>query len=147
MKQLTGILLVTFVLLLSACAGKGALTADDVSKALQKQGLEVRELTVDEANLLAASPTIAINGKEPVPLELALPAADMAHREFLLVYVFRSEKERVRVEKSDGTPTPIQLKDLYPTLLKKKNAIVTYWSYNKDNPLLLKQINQAMEKL
>ncbi|WP_336775845.1 hypothetical protein [Paenibacillus sp. MMO-58] len=146
MRKLTGILLVTFVLMLSACAGKGALKADGVSKAFQEQGLEVRELTSDDVKQLASTP-VNINGTEPVTFELTLPAADMAHREFVLVYVFSSEKERIRIESLDGTPAPIEMKDLYPNVIRKKNLIVNYWSYNKDSPLLIKQISGAIDKL
>ncbi|WP_435169150.1 hypothetical protein [Paenibacillus glycanilyticus] len=146
MRKLTGILLIALVLMLSGCAGKGALNADGVSKALQKQGLEVRELSSDEVKQLASTP-VNINGVEPVTFELTLPAADMAHREFVFAYVFSSEKERIRVESLDGTPTPIKMNDLYPNVIRKKNLIVNYWSYNKDNPLLIKQISRAIDKL
>ncbi|SFE76710.1 hypothetical protein SAMN05216378_4003 [Paenibacillus catalpae] len=146
MKKQLGVLILALVLLLTACAGKGAFTADDVSRALEKNGLEVEEITLEEAEQLAST-GIEINGKAPVPLELTLPTGDMAHREFLLLYVFSSEKERIRIEREDGTPVPIKLKDLYPHLFKKNNLIAVYWSGNKDNPLLMKQITRAMDKL
>ncbi len=138
--------MIALVIMLSACAGKGALNADGLSKAFQKQGLEVRELSSEEVKQLASTP-VNINGVEPVTFELTLPAADMAHREFVFVYVFTSEKERIRMESLDGTPTPIKMNDLYPNVIRKKNLIVNYWSYNKDNPLLIKQISRAIDKL
>ncbi|WP_201006700.1 hypothetical protein [Paenibacillus glycanilyticus] len=146
MKLLSGVLMIALVIMLSACAGKGALNADGLSKAFQKQGLEVRELSSEEVKQLASTP-VNINGVEPVTFELTLPAADMAHREFVFVYVFTSEKERIRMESLDGTPTPIKMNDLYPNVIRKKNLIVNYWSYNKDNPLLIKQISRAIDKL
>lgn len=135
------------VLLLTACAGKGDISVDEVSKALQKQGLDVEEMTLDAAKKLSTSPAIAINGKDPVPFELSLPAADMAYREFLLLYVFASEEERIRIEKEDGTPAPIKIGELHANVIKKKNLIAVYWSHNKDNPLLMKQVEKAMDKL
>ncbi len=71
----------------------------------------------------------------------------MAYCEFVFVYVFRSEQERIHFDESDGSSTPIIFRNLHPNVSKKKNVIVIYWSNDKNNPLLMKQFSNAMESL
>jgi hypothetical protein len=140
-------LLLLFILLLAACSSKDAHSADDVSEALHKQGLEVRAISLDEAELLASTP-LDINGVLPSAYELTLPTADMAHREFAFVYAFKSEDDRIRTNNSDGSPYPVTLKNLHANTVQKHNLIVIYWSHSQeDKSLLRKQFNTAMDNL
>ncbi|MDQ0061063.1 hypothetical protein [Paenibacillus harenae] len=53
-----------FVLVLTACSAKTVYSPSDVSHALEKQGLEVRSITLDEAEKLASTP-LDVNGVLP----------------------------------------------------------------------------------
>lgn len=140
-------LLLLFVLVLAACSAKSFYSPTDVSRALEKQGLEVRPITLDEAEKLASTP-LDINGILPAVYELMLPAADMAHREFAFVYAFESEDERVRINNSDGSPYPVTLKNLYANTLQKHNLIVIYWSHREEDwSLMGKQFYAALDSL
>ncbi|MGO4107397.1 hypothetical protein [Paenibacillus sp. YAF4_2] len=44
-------------------------------------------------------------------------------------------------------PAGIKLGDLYPHVIRTKNVLVIYWSYDKEKPLLMKQFSNAMKKV
>lgn len=138
---------IMFVLLLASCSSNAALSPDNVKQALREQGLEVTSVTLAEAELLASSP-LDINGYLPVTYELSLPTADMAHREFVFVYVFETEKERIRNAPSEGSPQLVAMTGLHANTVSKGNLTVIYWSYSEsDKSLMRRQFNTAMDKL
>lgn len=132
------------VVALSACS-KSNMTAEDVQEALRQQGIEVNVIQ-DSIPELDKGTSLQLDGLHPEAFELTLPAADMAHREFLLVYAFHSEQER----QSAGQPDKIsslQLQGLNANVHQTKNVIVIYWSHSEENPLMLEQFAGAMNGL
>ncbi|KIL35423.1 hypothetical protein SD71_14080 [Cohnella kolymensis] len=141
MKKYT-LLYVTFfvlVLLLAACSDS-TITARDVRAVLEKEGLEVTQITV------GTPAPIDVNGDNPSVFKIGLPTASMENPEYVFVQTFDSTEAREQFDKSDGNSLP-KFEGSFPHMRQKKNVIVIYWSHDKQKPLLMKQFSNAMDKL
>jgi hypothetical protein len=135
---------IALLMVLSACGNRN-ITAEEVQKALQHQGLEVTKVNVGTAEQDEGS-SLQLNGVFPEAFELTLPAADMANREFVFIYEYSSEEESKLANQSDGISS-LRMVDLHPNIRPKKNVVVIYWSHNKENPLMINQFTKAMDEL
>jgi hypothetical protein len=135
---------IALLMVLSACGNRN-ITAKEVQKALQHQGLEVTKINVGIAEQDEGS-SLQLNGVFPEAFELTLPAADMANREFVFFYEYSSEEESKLANQSDGISS-LRMVDLQPNIRQKKNVVVIYWSHNKENPLMINQFTKAMDEL
>jgi hypothetical protein len=135
---------IAILMVLNACGNRN-ITAEDVQKGLQHQGLEVTKINVGiEEQGEGAS--LQLNGVFPDAFELTLPAADMENREFVFIYVYSSEEESKSANQS-GEITSLRMVDLHPNIRHKKNVVVIYWSHNKEIPLMINQFTKAMNEL
>ncbi|WP_201007508.1 hypothetical protein [Paenibacillus glycanilyticus] len=135
---------IALLMVVSAC-GNHNITAEEVQKALQHQGLEVTKINVGIAEQDEGS-SLQLNGVFPGAFELTLPAADMANREFVFIYEHSSEEESKLANQSNGISS-LQMVDLQPNIRQKKNVVVIYWSHNKENPLMINQFTKVMDEL
>ncbi|RCW40903.1 hypothetical protein DFP97_12825 [Paenibacillus prosopidis] len=134
---------ISLLMVLSACGNRN-ISAEDVQKALQHQGLEVTKINLGTAEQYEGS-SLQLNGVFPEAFELALPAADMANREFVFIYEYSSEEECKSANQSGGISS-LRMVDLHPNIRQKKNVVVIYWSHNKENPLMINQFTKAMDE-
>ncbi len=73
------------------------------------------------------------------------PAA--AENELLNFYIFNTEKARIKGVKEFHELMDHAKFTTFPLLYEKGNALIIYWSKSKDNALLNKPIETALEKL
>lgn len=135
---------ISLLVILSACGNRN-ITAEDVQKALEQQGLEVAKTNVGTTEQGEGS-SLQLDGVYPEIFRVALPAAGMESPEYVLIYEFTSEEESKSANKSDGIST-LKMGDLHANIAQRTNAVVVYWSQNKENPLMMKQFTKAMEEL
>ncbi|WP_053375213.1 hypothetical protein [Paenibacillus sp. FJAT-27812] len=135
---------IAILMVLIACANRN-ITAEDVQKGLQQQGLEVTKINAGIAEQGVES-SLQLNGVFPDAFELTLPTADMANREFVFIYQYTSEEESKSANQSGGISS-LRMVDLHPNIRQKKNVVVIYWSHNKQNPLMINPFTKAMNKL
>lgn len=133
------------IMLMSACE-KSNITAVNVQQALQKQGLEVNEINIAKSENDHDSDSLQLNGVFPKAYQLVLPAADMAHDEYVFVYEYSSVDKSMSASQSDMIDS-LMMVDLHPNIHQKKNVVVIYWYENEENPLMIKQFTKAMDSL
>ncbi|GGH28472.1 hypothetical protein [Paenibacillus segetis] len=131
---------------LSACnSGNSSVTAKDVQKALEKQGLEVTQINVGTAEQ-GENSSLQLEGVFPEAFDVTLPTADLANPEYVFVYQFSAEKEAKSAKESVGISS-LRMVDLHPNVAQKKNIVVIYWSQTMEKPLMINQFTKAMDKL
>ncbi|GAS85413.1 hypothetical protein [Paenibacillus amylolyticus] len=117
------------------------LTLDDVVTSLESQKL----------NLVSFGITgypMKLNDVIPEVYSIEVQAAEEPdNTEFIHFYIFNSEKDRMKGTTEFNKNMEGAHFTTFPFLYEKENALIVYWSNTKENPLLTKPIEAALEQL
>ncbi|WP_340015210.1 hypothetical protein [Paenibacillus sp. FSL K6-1318] len=117
------------------------LTLDDVVTALESQKL----------NLVSFGITgypMKLNDVIPEVYSIEVQAAEEPDNpEFIHFYIFNSEKDRMKGTTEFNKNMEGAHFTTLPFLYEKENVLIVYWSNTKENPLITKPIETALEQL
>lgn len=116
-------------------------TLDDVLTAIESQKLDLVSFGITGYPLKLNDVIPEIYSVEaPVPKEKYDP-------EFINFYIFNSEKDRLKGSKEFNKHMENSKFTTFPFLHEKGNVLIVYWSKTKDNTLVNKPIETALEQL
>lgn len=116
-------------------------TLDDILTAFESQKLDLVSfgITGYPLKLKDVIPEVYSVGV-PVAEEPFIP-------EFIHFYIFNSEKDRIKGTTEFNKQMESAHFTTFPFLYEKENVLIVYWSKTKDNTLLTKAIETALEQL
>jgi len=116
-------------------------TLDDILTALESQKLDLVSFGITGYPL-------KLNDVIPEVYSVGVPEEEKQNSpEFIHFYIFNSEKDRIKGTKQFNKHMESAPFTTFPFLYEKENILIVYWSKSKDDALLTKPIEAALEQL
>ena len=133
------IFIVISAIALSGCSKDKGIKSEDIVAAIESQDVKLVSL-----GLVGGDP-MKLN--EIIPEIYSVEKPEAAENELLNFYIFNSENARIKGVKEFHELMDTAKFTTFPFLYEKGNVLIVYWSKSKDNTLLNKPIETALEKL